>query len=352
MRNRPLLRTIVAGAAAALALAGCAGGSQSGAQSDAGQSGSAAGQSGQSGATDAFPVTLHSALGDATIASEPKRVVTWGWGSTDAALALGVVPVAIPAQTYGGDAKGVLPWIQDKLDQLGAATPTILPSDSTEAPVEAIVAADPDVILAPYSGLTQQEFDQLSAIAPVVAYPDKAWSTPWRDVITITGTALGRSAQAAQVIAGIDARITAAAAAHPEFSGVSIAQVWNTNDTFYVYLPTDPRVEFLEDLGFTTAPSVKTLDTGEATFYYSLSYEKLDQLTSDMLVVYGDTDDDIDTFLASDHAKLLSQVGAGHVARIVGPAQIAAVSPPTALSLTWGIDDTVKALAAGVATLK
>ena len=35
---------------------------------------------------------------------------------------------------------------------------------------EAISDANPDVILAAYSGITQEEYDTLSEIAPVVAY--------------------------------------------------------------------------------------------------------------------------------------------------------------------------------------
>ena len=39
--------------------------------------------------------------------------MTWGWGSADAAIALGVTPVAIPTQSYGGDENGLLPWIAE-----------------------------------------------------------------------------------------------------------------------------------------------------------------------------------------------------------------------------------------------
>ena len=340
-------------AVAALALTGCTS-ANSGTGQSQGESGPAQSGSASALAADpqAFPVTIPSALGDAVIDSEPERVVTWGWGAADAVLALGVVPVAIPAQTYGGNAEGVLPWIEEELSNLGAPTPTILPSDSGEAPIEAIAAADPDVIIAPYSGLTQEEFTQLSAIAPVVAYPETAWSTPWRDVISITGQALGRSAQGEVVLASIDAQLDRAAAEHPEFAGVSIAQVWDTGETFFVYLPADPRVQFLEALGFVTSDAVSSLDTGEATFYYTLSYERLDELTSDVLVMYGDSNEQIDEFTSSARGSLLPQVSGGHVARIIGQAQIAAVSPPTALSLPWGMDEAVEALSTAVATAK
>lgn len=335
----------VAASLAALALAGCSA-SASDAPSEAPLTPAADDGAGQS----VFPVTIEHAFGETTIESEPQRVVTWGWASADAVLALGVVPVAIPFQGYGGDENGVLPWIAEELEELGAEVPTVLP-DSPEAPIDAIAAVEPDLILAHYSGLTAEEYELLSAIAPTVAYPDQPWATPWRDVVTIAGEALGRADRATEVLDEIDAAVAEAAAAHPELEGVTVAQVWDTGDTFYVYTPADPRVEFTEDLGLVTAPSVTDLDTGESTFYFTLSHERLDELSSDVLVAYADTPEALDAFLASAPAGTMSQVRQGAVAGVVGQAFIASVSPPTALSLTWGLEDYVQVLADTVAAL-
>ncbi len=342
---RHLRAAVAATCLAVLALAGCS----ASASDDPGESAPTSDMpSGQADA--AFPVTIEHAFGETTIEAEPQRVVTWGWASADAALALGVVPVAIPFQGYGGDGDGVLPWIADELEALGAPTPMVLP-DAAEAPIDAIAAAEPDLILAHYSGLTAEEYELLSTIAPTVAYPDQAWATPWRDVVTIAGEALGRSDRAAEVLAEIDTAVAQAAQAHPELAGVTVAQVWDTGDVFYVYTPADPRVEFTEDLGLRTAPSVTALDSGESTFYYTLSHERLDELTSDVLVVYADTQEALDAFLASAAAGTMPQVQQGAVAGLVGQAFIASVSPPTALSLTWGLEEYVRALAETVAGL-
>lgn len=157
-----------------------------------------------------------------------------GWGSTDAAIALGVVPVAIPFQAYGGDEHGVLPWIREALGDAGATLPTILP-DTEEVPFEAIAAADPDLIIAAYSGITENDYRILSEIAPTVAYPGEAWATPWRDLIEIVGTSLGRSDAADAVLQQIDDEIAAQAEAHPQLAGESVAAVWDESGTFYVY---------------------------------------------------------------------------------------------------------------------
>jgi len=328
-------RSIYALAAAAtvltLLLGGCAAGT-----------GSATDDGGGSDASG-FPVTIEHAFGETTIDAAPTRVVALGWSSADAAIALGVIPVAIPFQSYGGDENGVLPWIAEALDKLGEKTPTVLP-DSEEPPYEDIAAASPDVILATYSGITEEQYKLLSDIAPVVAYPGEAWSTPWRDVITTTGTALGKSAEAKTVLADIDSEIADAAAAHPEFAGKTIALTSDSAGTFYVYKKEDPRVAFTLDLGFTNAPSVDELANGDSTFYYTLSYEQLDKLSSDVLVNFGSTQEESDAFLAAGYAQPMAQVKNGAVASPVGAAFISSVSPPTALSLTWGLDDYVALL--------
>lgn len=296
----------------------------------------------------AFPVTLDHAFGSTEVATAPQRVVTWGWGSADAAIALGVVPVAMSAQTYGGDAQGVLPWVKERLDADGAAVPTVLP-DTQEVPVEAIAAARPDVILAPYSGITEAEYASLSKIAPTVAYPGEAWATPWRETIEIVGEALGKAPEADALLADIDAEVAAQAKAHPELAGKSVALVASTPQAFYVYKPEDPRVAFTESLGLTTAPSVPALASGDETFFYTLSTERLDELDSDLLVSYAATPAESQAFLGSAAAQLLPQVQQGAVAEVVGASLVSSVSPPTALSLTWGLEDYVALLSKAAA---
>ncbi len=108
----------------------------------------------------------------------------------------------------------------------------------------------------------------------------------------------------------------------------------------------DPRVQFLEDLGFTVAPSVAELDTKEASFYYTLSLENVDKLTSDVLLSYAPDADRAAEIAADPTLASMPQVKAGTVASISGESLVSSVSPPTALSLPWGLDDFVTALAA------
>ena len=71
--------------------------------------------------------------------------------------------------------------------------------DADGAPVDEVAKLDPDLILATNSGITEEEYKKLSKIAPVVAYPEAPWVTPWQDSLDMVGKALGRSSLADEV---------------------------------------------------------------------------------------------------------------------------------------------------------
>jgi iron complex transport system substrate-binding protein len=340
--RRPLSRAAVA-AAILLAVPLTACGSE---DSDSGAG--TGGEGGSSESADAFePVTIKHAFGSTEIDERPQRVVTWGWGSGDAAIALGTVPVAMPKNSYGATKEGLMPWQDEALKADGAETPTLL-TESEEPPFEEILKAKPDLILANYSGITEADYEKLSKIADTVAYPDQPWSTPWREVITTVGDALGRSDEADKLLEDIDGKVAAAAAEHPEFKGKTIAAVAIDPAAFYVYRGADPRVQFLEDLGFELAPSVDELDTKEAPFYYTLSSEEVDKLTSDVLLSYTPTEERAAEIADDATYQTMSQFQDGTVAAVAGESYVSSVSPPTALSLTWGLDYFVDALVPAV----
>ncbi|MEE6272322.1 iron-siderophore ABC transporter substrate-binding protein [Georgenia sp. MJ206] len=325
------LRLAATGVATMLLLTACSGGA-----GDDAATGDAT-----AGSTGTFePVTIEHAFGSTEITERPQDVVTLGWGSTEAAIALGIVPVGIESQTYAADEDGRLPWVAEALVEVDA-DPTMIPASVEEPAYEEIGELGPDLILAPYSGITAEQYELLSAIAPTVAFPEEPWTTPWREVITTVGTALGVADDAEALVTDIDAQISEAAEAHPELDGKTVAAVWDVGGTFWVYKPQDSRVDFLLDLGLESAPAVEELATDEESFLYSLSYEETDRLASDIVVNYASTQDEVDAFLGQSYAQALPAVGAGAVAHIVGDELIAAMSPPTALSVGWGLEEYV-----------
>jgi iron complex transport system substrate-binding protein len=85
-----------------------------------GPAGSTAADTSSKSASSAFPVTIKHVFGETTIAEQPKRVVTVSWVNDDVAIALGVVPVGVPKNEWGGNDKGSTPWKDTALQKLGA----------------------------------------------------------------------------------------------------------------------------------------------------------------------------------------------------------------------------------------
>jgi len=273
MRVRAPLTVLAAMPLAMAALSGC---------------GSAAGEeqtSGSSANDGAFPVTIEHTFGGTTIEEQPERVVVLGWSAQDTVYALGLEPVGMPEYPFGGGDDGVLPWNDEYFDP----DVTTLLDTADGPPLEAIAALQPDVILAPYEGFDEAVYDSLTGIAPTVAYPGEAWTTPWREQTRMIGTALGLADEAEQLIDESDDRVAEIASEHPEFEGLTFAYTSMSAEALYLYLPTDPRVQLIEDLGFTVAPSVGELSAGsEESFYAELSLERAPEIESDVLVGFTD----------------------------------------------------------------
>lgn len=313
-------------AAAALLLTGCA------------SSGSPASTGSDAASDGAFPVTITHALGETTIDSKPERIATVGWSNQDVALALGIVPVGSDTQVWNwtGDAEpGLYEWSQDAIDELGGDEPVLF-STADGADFEAIADTQPDVILAAQSGLDAESYATLSEIAPVVAYPDVAWFTSWRDTITLNSEGLGLASEGAQLVSDLEGEI-ADATADAGFAGKTAAFFSITASdlsTVYLYSQGDSRTAFLEDLGF-DLPQVAVDAAKSGSFYEEFSAENADQLADiDVIVTYGDGD--VLAALQADPLwSTLPAVKAGAVVEVGGGDALSAAVTPTALSIPW-----------------
>ncbi|MCY9787181.1 iron-siderophore ABC transporter substrate-binding protein [Nocardiopsis sp. EMB25] len=304
---------------------------------------------GDGGGDGAFPVTIDSALGETVIPEQPERVVTWGWSAQDVVLALDVMPVAMPRNDYGGDENGIFPWDAERIAELGGEAPTILTGAHADAPpLEEIVEARPDVILAPNSGITQEDFDRLSEIAPTVAYPDQPWATTWQEQVDIVGRALGMEEEADDLLAQTQEQVGALAAEHPVLEGTTFFYAAaNEADVLNVYREYDPRVEMLTDLGMEPGASVTELDADpDDSFFFQVSYENLQEIETDVLVMYFADEAALEEFTSDPLVAAMPAVQEGRFAPIVGEDFVMASSAPTVLSIPWMLDRYVPELAA------
>lgn len=303
-------------------------------------------------AMDAFPVTVSHVYGETTIEKAPVRVVTIGWSTQDAVIALGVDPVGIPANTWGGDADGFLPWTRTALD--GRTLPKVLDM-ATEIPFEDIAGLNPDVILAPYSGITQDEYDTLTKIAPTVAYPEVAWGTSWQDDQTITGQALGMSAVAAKLVSDTEALIASQTDQYPQLKGKTFAY-GNMGDgtVLNFYTTTDARSLFLTAIGLEPSDFTKALDAqaGENSYFVPVSLELANTIVADIVVMWFGSEDEYKKAQENAAFQAIPAVKEGRFAAVVGESLVMASSAFSVLSIPYMLDQFIPTLAKAADNVK
>lgn len=289
-------------------------------------------------------IVLDHAFGQTILDKKPERVATIAWGNHDVALALGIVPVGFSKANYGVSAdKGVLPWTEEKIKELNGKANLFDDLDGLN--FEAISNSKPDVILAGYSGITKEDYDTLSKIAPVAAYKSKPWQTLWRDMIKIDSKALGMEKEGDELIKNTEARISKELEKHPEIKGKIkgkkvLFTMINAADTskFWIYTSKDPRANYLTDLGLVFPESLKEFES-EDSFAKEISAEEANKINdADVIITYGDDK----TLEALQKDPLLGKINAiknGAVAVIPDNTPLAASCTPTLLSINYTIEE-------------
>lgn len=285
-------------------------------------------------------IVLDHAFGQTILDKKPERVATIAWGNHDVALALGIVPVGFSKANYGVSAeKGVLPWTEEKIKELNGETNLFDDLDGLN--FEAISNSKPDVILAAYSGITQEDYDTLSKIAPVAAYQSKPWQTLWKDMVKIDSKALGMEKEGDELIKNTEARIAKELEKHPEIKGKKILFTSiNAADTskFWIFTSKDPRANYLTDLGLVFPESLKEFES-EDSFVKEISAEEADKINdADVIITYGD-DKTIETLQKDPLLGKINAIKNGAVAVIPENTPLAASCTPTPLSINYTIEE-------------
>ncbi|TFV68696.1 iron-siderophore ABC transporter substrate-binding protein, partial [Blastococcus sp. CT_GayMR20] len=213
---------------------------------------------------------------------------------------------------------------------------------------EAVADTNPDVILAGYSGLTQEDYDTLSEIAPVVAYPEAPWATPWREMIEINAKGMGMEDEGEELVARLEGDIAEAVGEYPQLEGKATMFLTHVDTTdlseVSFYTPFDTRSAFFEDLGLSTPASVTEASTDPEQFSGTVSAEQVDVFDDvDIIVTYGDQA--LVDALNAD--PLLSQIPAVKSGAIVllPDTPLGTAANPTPLAISWVLGDYVSMLA-------
>ncbi|AXR74439.1 MULTISPECIES: iron-siderophore ABC transporter substrate-binding protein [Auritidibacter] len=284
-------------------------------------------------------VEIEHALGTAIIEDKPERVVTLGQGSTETAIALGVTPVGIEEYPWGADDTGYLPWIHEAVEEVGDELPEQF-TGGTELDIEAIVDLEPDVILAPWSGITQEQYDLLDDIAPTVAYPELPWTITWEEQIETVSTALGEKERAPELIDQIEQEFEDYS--HEEWSDYTFSYIYNDGPgTLGVFFPGEQRVQMVSKLGLQVDPAVEDMKEFEVegTDSAMIGLENADMLNdSDLIFTWYSDEDNREETEGQDLYASIPAIDNGAVVAPTDQSFVTASSIISPLTVPWVLD--------------
>ncbi len=250
-RNR-LIPAAAVLAAAAIALTGCSGSSNAAQEPT----------SSETAASSSWPRTVKHENGETVISAKPENIVSTSITATGSLLAINA-PVKKTAATNPGDitdSKGFFSQWASVADERGVGV--LYPN--LELDLEAVIAADPDLIVVSTSGADSaaDHYKELSDIAPtiVVNYADKTW----QDLATELGEATGHEDDAKKAISEFDGTVEAAAGKIKHPAGTSTIMNFNGagNDSAVGKL-SGTHAKLLTALGFKVAEAPEGLDSSK-----------------------------------------------------------------------------------------
>ncbi|QQA44233.1 iron-siderophore ABC transporter substrate-binding protein [Pelagovum pacificum] len=277
-----------------------------------------------------FPVEIETKFGTVPIETQPERVATVDYAGADNVLALGFQPLTV-REWFGPYENGLWHWAQE----VASDDPVLL---SGQLDFEAIAATDPDVILGLRSGITADEFGQLSAIAPTVAVPPGAgdYDLDWQAQARLAGRALGREDEAERQIADIEELFAETAAAHPEWEGKTMTVLTYYDGSVGLYTATDSSVRTFEAFGLVPHPKVIELSQ-PGQFYVEISQEILPELDADVILWFSPQDDEnVQGLVARDSMRAVEE-GREIFLSLESPAN-GALSHGSLLSLPYAVE--------------
>ena len=230
-----------------------------------------------------FPVTVRHKFGETTLTEFPQRIVSLGYNEHDALLAIGVKPVSV-RYWFGEEPYATFPWAHDKL---GDAEPEVLTMAWGELDIEKIASLRPDFISAVYSGITEDEYNKLSQIAPTLAQSEDYidFGMPWQEQTRLIGRILGLGGVADSAVSQVESEFEAVQERNPEWSGKLVVVGAPRGDGQFAFVASeDARSRVFTSMGFAVPAELDEI-AGDS-FYGSISLEQANLLDHDLLVIH------------------------------------------------------------------
>lgn len=218
--------------------------------------------------------TVQHAMGTTEVPVSPQRVVVLDTGELDAALALGVTPVGAVEAIEG---EGFQAYFGDQVEGITDVGTIAEPN------LETIVSLQPDLILS-NKQRHEEIYEQLSQIAPTV-FAERV-GVVWKDNFLLDAEALGKTAEAEQLMQQYDQRVADLKARLGDPAATDVSVVRFLPEQIRLYQRGSFIGTILDDVGFGRPRSQQATDET----WLEGNRERIGDLDGDVLFVtyYGD----------------------------------------------------------------
>lgn len=222
------------------------------------------------------------AFGTTVIGGPPLRVASQGFLEHDTLLALGTVPVGIKGW-FRQLPHATGPWAAHLLDGHDPASLA-----GSELPYETLLGLAPDLIVAIYTNLSQEEYDRLATIAPTIAWKREAgpWGTHWEDNARLLGRVLDRRQAAETLIARVHDSFRSIRERYPRFNGAHGIAGNSAGGTFVIRGSRYDTGSLLTGLGITYPPDILRRPGASPMMHFS--WEQAHLISRDLDVILWD----------------------------------------------------------------
>ncbi|MFJ9313909.1 ABC transporter substrate-binding protein [Pimelobacter simplex] len=235
------------------------------------------------GTSGAETRTVTSAYGDVEVPARPERVVAVSYDTPWQLQSLDVKPVA--TQDYGK-------WIDSFTAEQQAFVKGVATIGSFgETNYDAIVKADPDVIVGDAYEIDEKSYRRLSEIAPTVIV-EGSFRGDWKAIVAGLAEATGAGEALREREQAYDAKVAELKEKYADQLALRWAavSVGDAEAEFSVLYPTGTTGALLAELGAVAAPGIP--DAAPEPGYASYSLERLDEIlaTADVVVAPAGAD--------------------------------------------------------------
>ena len=249
---------------------------------------------------EGWPRTIDHEMGELELEAKPERIVSTSVSVTGTLLAIDAPVVASAATGVSPitDDKGFFAQWSDVADERGV---DVL-YDNLEFNMEALIAADPDLVIISTSGAdtVADEYDQIAEQFPTIAV-DYSKQT-WQELATELGADTGNEEGAQAAIDDFDdyAADAASKITVPE-GGASIVSYNGPSQEQAIGKQTGPHAQLMSALGFDVIEGPDELDTTdqERDDFIFITYENLTKgIEGESVFLLTGTEDTVDSFLS------------------------------------------------------